>query len=324
MVIDVHAHYMPCSHLAEYRSIFDLRDAKEGVDLYVNDAFVRRISAGMCDLSVQLADMERNGIDQRFLGIFTSYFYYELDQAVAWSRSFNDGILKDIAPYQDRFRVLATLPLYSVEESCRELERVMANPLVAGVQISTNIAGLELDDPALEPFWELASQLKAFVLLHPAYTVASSRFHNYHMHNIIANPLDTTIAAFRMMIGQVMVRHPGVSICLSHAGGYLPFAMARFDFGRRVRPELACMGAQPSELAKKLYYDTVVFDPECLEFSIQRLGAERFVLGSDYPFDMGDPNPVQIVCDARMSETDRQGILSENIQRILGEKGGLR
>ena len=316
MVIDVHAHYMPKAHLTKYKSLFDLRETDKAWELYVNGRWID-LERGLFDLSAQVGDMERTGINQRLLSSYAQCFYYEKEEAVAWNKSYNDGVIQDIAPYNDKFLFLATLPMCSIKEACQELERVMAMPPVVGVQIATNIAGKELDDAELEDFWALAARLNAFILLHPAYVVSTPRFKQYHLGNIIGNPLDTTIAAFRLMVGGVLDRHPSLSICLSHTGGYLPFAMSRFDHGRRVRAELAHLSNKPSELAKKLYYDTIIHDAACLEFAIERLGADRFLLGSDYPFDMSDPESVRTVNDISLSEGERLGILSFNVQRII-------
>ncbi len=195
----------------------------------------------------------------------------------------------------------------------------MQHPCAVGVQLATNIAGQELDDPALEDFFALAERLGAFILLHPSYVIADPRFQEFHLKNLIGNPLDTTIAAFRVIVSGVLQRYPKLKICLSHAGGYLPFALPRFEHGRQVRKELAFMNNTMGEVSERFYYDTIIYDPQTLEFAISKMGAARFLLGSDYPFDMADAQPVKIVNACRLTKAERRAILGGTAQGL--EKG---
>ncbi len=318
MNIDVHGHYLPKEQLSQYKSLYEARETADAIELCVKGNWIS-FGRGLVDLAVHMDDMKRNNIDHRFLAVYPFYFYYDKAESVEWCKSYNDGILQDIALYKGKFSLLANLPMCSPAKACEELERVMALPSVVGCQVATNIAGKDLDAPELEEFWTLAEKLDAFILLHPSYVVADPRMQPYHLKNLIGNPLDTTIAVFKLMTGGVLKRHPGLKICLSHAGGYWPLAMSRFDHGWKVRRELAYLDEKPSDFAKRFYYDTITFDAVCLEFAIARLGADRFMLGSDYPFDMSDPEPVRIVNESRLTNDERVAILSGNAQRVVSK-----
>lgn len=316
MVIDVHAHYMPKDRLGAFPDLFHLEETETAANLCVRGNWIR-LDRALFNLSYHIEDMERNGIDQRYLAVYPYCFYYDKEESVEWCKAYNDGMIADITPYGDKFRFLANLPMRHVEEACKEMTRVMRHDAVVGVQVATNIAGKEVDDPELEPFWALAEELDAFILLHPSYVIADARFKQYHLKNLIGNPLDTTIAAFRILVSGLMQRHPRLKICLSHAGGYLPFALPRFEHGRKVRPELASVDATMGELAKGFYYDTIIYDPETLAFAMSKIGADRFLLGSDYPFDMCDPEPVKIVNACCLTEAERNAVLGDTAQKLV-------
>jgi len=316
MVIDVHGHYIPKGHLGAFPELFHLTETETTADLCVRGTWIH-LHRGLFNLPIHIEDMEQNGIDQRYLAIYPYCFYYDKEESVEWCKAYNDGVIADIEPYGDKFRLLANLPMRHVEEACKEMERVMQHPSVVGVQVATNVAGQELDDPAFEEFWALAEKLGAFILVHPSYVIADQRFKQFHLKNLIGNPLDTTIAAFRIIVGGILERHPNLKICLSHAGGYLPFALPRFEHGRQVRKELEFMDKTMDEIALNFYYDTIIYDPETLEFAMGKLGADRFMLGSDYPFDMADAEPVKIVNACRLSEQDRKAILGDTVSEIV-------
>ncbi len=317
MVTDVHGHYIPADSRGVYSHLFELKESDAGKTMYVNGRFLGGLQRGLADLEAQVSDMDAAGIDERLLAIPPFCFQYTAPEAGEWARWLNDTMASDIEPYRGRFRLLGTLPMLKPEDACRELERIMAQPAFCGVQLATNIAGRELDAPDFEPVWALLERLGAFVLLHPHYVISDARMQRFHLRNLAGNPLDTTLAAFYLMTGGVLERHPGLHICLSHAGGYLPYALSRFEHGQRVRREFADVKTPLRVFADRFYYDTVLHDPECLDFAVRRAAAGHVLLGTDYPFDMGVEDPVGLIRRLQIGESERKGILSGNIQKIL-------
>ncbi len=185
------------------------------------------------------------------------------------------------------------------------------------MEIGSNAAGTELGDPSLFPFWKTAEELSAFVLIHPAYTPDIPFFKKYHLRNLIGNPLDTTMAVFSLIAGGVMERFPLLKICMSHGGGYTALAVSRFDHGHKVRRELKDFTEPPSQTAKKFYYDTIMHHPETIEFMAGRFGEDHVLMGTDYPFDMGDLNPLKTVGALRFSDAVKGMIQGGNAKSIL-------
>jgi len=318
VIIDVHGHYIPPAMLKPvYRDLFDVRVTERGKRIFVKGADILRLDDGLMEINRQVANMDRCGVGMRLLSVPPFTFLYEAEIAAEWSRDFNDAMLRDASSFKSRFRLLATLPMMQIGAAVDELVRVMADPVFAGAEIATNISGMDLDDQALYPFWERAEKLGAFILIHPHYYFAEKRLHRKYLQNMIGNPLENILAAFNLMAGGILERFPGLKICLCHGGGYLAYGVARLNQGFRVREELADMACSPGELVRRFYVDSILHDRDCLEFLIRRMGADRVLMGSDYPFDFSDTDPVRSVNAVRIGEADRQAILGGNVKSLL-------
>ncbi len=325
MVIDVHGHYMPKVKNPDYKELFEIVEANDGSKyMKINGKTLGKLDAGLISIETQVADMDKGGIDCRVLCTPPFAFNYELEEAncIEWARLLNDQIFEDIKNYKNKFLGLAALPMSSVDEACRELKRTMDDYGFIGAQIATNINGTELDDESLYPFWEKAESLGAFILLHPHYTMGQGRFTDLHLRNIIGNPLDTAIAGIRLITGEIFNRFPNLKICLSHSGGYLSLAASRLDHAYTVRPEYSHLSAAPSTFLDKFYYDSIIHDMVALKYIISRVGIDRILLGTDYPFDMGDLNPIDSIRKLDASKADKRRITSYNAQQLLKETGG--
>jgi aminocarboxymuconate-semialdehyde decarboxylase len=165
--------------------------------------------------------------------------------------------------------------------------------------------------------------LHALVFVHPLGSTLAQRESKYYLTNLIGNPLDTTLALAHLIFGGVLERHPGLRICAAHGGGYLPSYMPRTDHGYKVRPESQTIPHEPSYYLQRVWVDTLVFKPSNLAHLIRELGASQLVLGTDYPFDMGEEQPLELLSGVEgLSDTDRERIMSGNALRLLGLLGG--
>jgi aminocarboxymuconate-semialdehyde decarboxylase len=252
---------------------------------------------------------------------------YELDagEADRFIKLQNDAMANIVKAHPDRFVGLGGLPLQDIALAVAELERIVQRLGFRGVEIGTNVAGRNLDDPALEPFWQAAESLGAFVFMHPFNTleVETPRLRQYYFSNAVANPLDTLIAAGCLMFGGVLERHPGLVICLAHGGGHLPYQFGRLCHAYEVRPEARTRTQRhPSEFFKLLYFDSLLHSQESLAFLVKLVGADRVLIGSDYPFDMGDDEPVKAVeALPGLTREERDLILFGNAQRLMKVEG---
>lgn len=324
MNIDVHAHYIPMHGStklgpSEKPDLVEIVAESSQKKISVNGKILAPLTSNLIELTEQIADMENAGINYRLLAVPPFTFFYELDLRITkeWCQFINDRISFEIKKYPNHFGGLATLPMQSTEAAVEELERAIKVLGLKGAEIATNINGIELDDPLLEPFWATAERLGAFILIHPHYVAGSSRMQDYYLRNLVGNPLDTVLAASRIIFGGVFERYPDLKVCLSHGGGYLVFAVSRFDHGYKVRSELKHLKQAPSEFLKKFYYDTIVHDADTLKFILEKVGHERVLMGTDYPFDMGDLAPVENIKGFNLKACVERSILGNNASELI-------
>lgn len=279
-----------------------LKDLNErSATLEIGGKVVQRpLPCEIWDIGLRLRDMDANGVDVQVLSptVFTFFYDQEPALALACATLQNEEIAAVVRRHPDRFLGLGSVPLQAPQLAAAELERVMTRLDLRGAMIGTNVNGRNLDDPALEPFWANASSLGAFIFIHPHAGAAPERLNAYYLRNLVGLPVETTIAAACLVFGGVLERHPRLKICLSHGGGFVPYQAGRFQHGWTVRSEpKAHLRLPPSESLGRLYYDTILHSKSALEFLVASAGPDRVLLGSDYPFDMGN-----VDCVARVSE----------------------
>jgi aminocarboxymuconate-semialdehyde decarboxylase len=211
------------------------------------------------------------------------------------------------------------VPLQSPDAAVVELRRCMKELDLRGMMIGSNVRGRNFDDPALEPVWAAAAELGAFIFIHPTTTAAADRLKDYYLRNFIGNPLDTTIAAASLVFAGVLERHPSIKIFLSHGGGFLPYQAERFVHGWGEREEAKkSLKVSPAASLGRFLYDTILHGRRPLEFLIGWAGADKVLLGSDYPYDMGQYDGVDLVSSLPIGEAEKAKILGGNARRLLG------
>jgi aminocarboxymuconate-semialdehyde decarboxylase len=289
----------------------------------------RNFPRGGWDLERRLADMAASKVDVQVLSVCPQTFLYAQPPAVAasFARVQNEQLAKLAKAHPDRFLAIATVPMQAPKLAADELRHAMHGLGLRGMQIGSNIAGRNLDDPAFEPVWATAAELGAFILLHPINVAGMDRLGSYYLNNLIGNPLDTTIAAACLVFSGVLERHPSLTICLAHGGGFIPYQAGRFIHGWQVRPEpKKKLPKPPTESLARFYFDTIVHSKDVLEFLVGQAGAERVLLGSDYPFDMGMTDGVLQVRGLSVPAADREAILGGRARALLsaGDKTSAR
>jgi aminocarboxymuconate-semialdehyde decarboxylase len=328
--IDVHAHILTEETIRLLQSeapkvapkLSDIDDQFGTLD--VAGSVYRHFPRGGWDLERRLQDMAASKVDVQVLSVCPQTFVYAQPPALAaaFARIQNEQLAKLVKARPDRFLAIATLPMQAPKLAADELRHAVRTLGLRGAQIGSNVAGKNLDDPALEPVWATAAELDAFILLHPINVAGVDRLSSYYLNNLIGNPLDTTIAAACLVFSGVLERHPSLKICLSHGGGFVPYQAGRFLHGWHVRKEPKNkLPKPPTESLGRFYFDTIVHSKDVLEFLVGNVGVDRVLLGSDYPFDMGMPDGVLQVRGLPIPAGDQASILGGRAKALLGAAG---
>jgi aminocarboxymuconate-semialdehyde decarboxylase len=323
IVIDIHAHFIPKllyerydANAAKFPGVRLLRDAKGIRMQFLGGEPTRPISPKLSDTAARRAWMDRNGIDHQLVGGWLDSFGYELPsgEGLAWSRFYNDCLQEELRE-ETRFTPLATVPLQHGGLAAEVLGEALEKGF-GGVMIGTLPKGTSgnLDDPALDPFWQAASDLKAAVFMHPMFLCGEPRLTDYDLVNAIGRLADTSIAVSRLLFSGHLLKFPGMKFVLSHGGAALPYAL-----GRLARNHAISQGkyADPRKGFEAMYFDSCVFDRDSLEYLCKKAGPGRVMLGSDQPFPIGDPEPGKVVEGAYFSEARKKGILGETAQTVF-------
>jgi aminocarboxymuconate-semialdehyde decarboxylase len=268
----------------------------------------------------RIQDMDNSGVDIQAISVPPMYMSgFDREIGIGVSRAQNDGIAQVVKAYPDRFVGLATVPLQDQEAAAEELDRAMKQLSMKGVQIGTSVNDKNLDAPELWPFYEKAQELNAFVLVHPINVQGAERMPKYHLSNLIGNPSATSLAIASLIFGGVLERFPWLKFCFAHAGGFAPYQRGRFDHGYQVRPECREMISKPpSEYFKLLYFDTITHYGPALTYLIKSVGSDHVLLGSDYPYDMADFDPVSSVAGLKtISSLEKRRVLWDNAAKLL-------
>jgi aminocarboxymuconate-semialdehyde decarboxylase len=290
----------------------------------LNKGIVAGIRDALRDPQKKIRDMDEKKIGLDLLSSTPFAFFYEVedDLAVELARFQNDQLSEMVKRHPDRFAAMATLPLQVPKEAVKELERAVRKLGLRGVEIGSHVGERELGDEAFWPVYKALEELDVPVFIHPHHVAGMDRLRDFYLSNLIGNPLDTTIAAAQLIFSGVLEKFPGLRFILAHGGGQFPFIMGRIEHGYEVRPEAKEKVHRPPRVfLKHFYFDTITHNPDALRYLIAFAGSDHVLLGSDYPYDMGDPDPVQTVSKLpRIKKEDRVKIMRENAITLFGLK----
>ncbi len=322
MIIDTHAHVVPVTMLDALRGNPRLFPS---VQLHGDGAAPRLAFAGgapgrpiqprLADLADRRDWLKRARVDHQLVGGWTDVYGYELSgsEAADWARFYNEHMATDAAALP-ALSALATVPLQDGALAARVLEEAL-DAGFKGAMIATQPKGTggNLDDPDLDPFWALAAARQATIFVHPHYLCGDERLAGYDLVNAVGRLSDSTLAIARLLFSGHLTRFAGMTLVIAHGGGALPYALGRFKRNRAIHPDYA----DPEAEFHRLYFDTVLFEPLALRFLCDVAGADKVMLGSDYPFGIGDPEPVGVVDRTLLTAAERAQILGGNAARVF-------
>jgi aminocarboxymuconate-semialdehyde decarboxylase len=275
----------------------------------------------MVSYDQRFAIMETMGVDAQLVMPPPPQLYHTvaLEYAVPAARMVNDGVAEFVAKHPDRFIPMGTVPMQDGNEAAKELEYCMTKLGKRGVEILTNVAGRDLSDPAFAPFWKKAEELDALVAIHPNGFTEGKRLSRFYFNNIVGNPFETTLALHYLIFDGVFERHPKLKVFAMHGGGYLGGYSGRIDHAWGARSDAHVLPKPPTHYLKQVYVDNVVFTPHQLEALVKVFGADHIVMGTDYPFDMLEYDPIgHINSAAGLDDQARAAMCGGNAKKLLG------
>jgi aminocarboxymuconate-semialdehyde decarboxylase len=274
----------------------------------------------MTQYDERLADLDEMGVDLQVVKPLPPQCYYTLPLEIAdkAARMVNDGLAAYVAGRPDRFIAFGTVPLQDGAAAAIELERCAKQLGFKGVQILTNVAGRELSHADFAPFWAKAEQLGVLVVIHPNGFTEADRLSRFYFNNVIGNPLDTSIALHYLIFDGVLERHPDLKILAVHGGGNLAAFSGRIDHAWGARSDSrGALPKLPTFYLRKVYFDSVVFTPHQLRYLVEVFGANRILMGTDYPYDMAESDPIAHLGSAELDAGSLAAIAGGNVRQLL-------
>jgi aminocarboxymuconate-semialdehyde decarboxylase len=286
----------------------------------VSQAMLQGIATRIRTTATRLEDMDAAGIDVQVISPSPGHYCYWAGEELAreLARTVNDGLAHAVGQQPGRLLALGTVPLQWPRLAVEELRRCVGELGMRGVEISTHVNDDELADPKYHPFFAAAEELGAVLFLHPTGFTQGERLSKYHLNNVIGNPLDTTTALAHLIYGGVLDAYPGLKLCVAHGGGTIAAYPGRFDHAWRERSDCQHCRHAPSHYLRRMVFDTIVYDPAQLRALAAQWGAQQLVLGTDYPYDMAEPDPVGFLHSSGLAQEDVAALLGANAARLLG------
>ena len=321
---DVHTHYYPHAYFERIRHIpsefsFDKSPSGQTIITYRSARFFG-VTPPMTDVAKRLDDMDRVGIDVEVVSLSTpNVFFADAQRQPDISRMVNDAYAELIAQHPTRFKGFASIPMDSPDGSLKELHRAIDDLKMNGVILLSNIGGNALTSAQYREFFAEANRMKLCILLHPMLPANTDPFREYVLGPIVGFMFDTTLAVARMCFDGMFRDFPDIRWIIGHLGGSIPYLMERLDNGWRDFPECrAKIDELPSTYLKRLYYDTVNFNPHMLMLVRDMIGADHMVMGSDYPHLLGSiDRAVSSIEALEVSEIEKRSIFEGTALSIL-------
>ena len=322
--LDLHTHYYPPIYFDQIRELpseFSFAKSPSGQTIIkYRGARFFGVTPPMTDVAQRLADMDRVGIDVEVVSLSTpNVFFTEAQHQPEIARMVNDAYAELIAKHPTRFKAFASIPMDAPDEALKELHRALDELKLNGVILLSNIGGKALTSPEYRPFFEEANRMRLCILLHPMLPANTDPFREYVLGPIVGFMFDTTLAVARMCFDGMLREFPDIRWIVAHLGGAVPYLMERLDNGWRDFPECrAKIDELPSTYLKKLYYDTVNFNPHMLMMVREMIGADHLVMGSDYPHLLGSiDRAVSSIENLEISDDEKRQIFEGTALSIL-------
>lgn len=309
--IDTHAHILPRDwpNLAEKYGddrfpVIVHTDGRHRI--YKDGKFFREIWPNTWDPELRVADYARFGVQVQVISTVPVLFSYwaKASQALELHRHLNDHTAAICRDHPRHYAGIGTVPLQSPTLAIQELQRCVEQLGLSGVQIGSHVENWNLDAPELFPFFEAAADLGAAILVHPWDMMGRETMPKYWLPWLVGMPAEQSRAACCLILGGVLERLPDLRVCLAHGGGSFPYTIGRIEHGFRMRPDLVATdnARSPREYFDRLFFDSCVHDPQALRYLVDVAGIDRVMLGTDYPFPLGEQEPGSGIAALKLDE----------------------
>ena len=331
--IDIHHHFVPEQVIEEARQHgkalgVEVSEAENGAIHFSFGGGRYGLQQGLTDVEPRLALMDKSRIAMAALDPSTNILGYDLrgEKAESWSQLYNQCVSEFLEKHPDRFIAMAAVPIQEPARAARVLERAVTQLGFRGAYIATNINHRYYESDEFDLFWAMAQDLDVLVFMHPENPAGTELMGSFGLRLVCGNPADTTLSLGILIYSGVFDRFPKLKLCTCHGGGFFPYHVSRFDrefltgeqaTRRADRPNTPRCKSMPSAYLKNLYFDTLVYDVETLEFLRRRVGAEHLMLGTDFPYVLGDWQGVDKIESLACSESDKAAILAGNAKKLL-------
>jgi aminocarboxymuconate-semialdehyde decarboxylase len=329
--IDVHTHIVPemippysgAGKNVPWPTVHHHRSCHAQV--IISGKVFREIEESSWDVRRRDADMTAMSVTTQVLSPMPELLSYwlPLEDTVALCRHVNESVARMVASDTSRFRGLGMVPLQSPQHAVQELEHAVRVLGLDGVEIGTNVNGTPIGDALFEPFFAAAEALGAVLFVHPLRAAGRDQVLGIPgMEQVVAFPGETALAVASLITGGVLHRHPGLKLIFSHGGGGFAQVLPRLQHAWTFMPALQrATGLAPVDLARRLYFDSLVYSTTSLHYIIEQFGLSQIVVGTDYPYAILDRNPVASVRALGLAEEQTRAVLNGNARRLFGERG---
>lgn len=328
--VDLHTHILP-KHWPDLQKKYGYSGwisldhfSQTQANMMLDGKNFRTIDCNCWSSEQRLKEMSETSVDVQVLSTVPVMFSYwaKPQDCLDLARYLNDHIAGIVAEDPKRFVGLGTLPMQDPEMACLELRRCMLELGLKGVQIGSHVNSWNLDAPELDIFWKTCEELDAAVFVHP-WDMPKENMEKYWFRWLIGMPCETTLAICSLLFSGKLEKYPKLKVCFAHGGGSFPGTLGRIDHGFECRPDLCQMDTKqkPSSFTGKFWVDSLVHDEDTLQFLVKKMGNNRIILGSDYPFPLGEQEPGKIVLESSLLDQETKArILSFNAFEFLNMK----
>ncbi len=321
MKIDIHTHIMPDKmpnwvQKFGYGEFIHLEHRNCKAYMMKGDKLFREVEENCFDVSLRKKEMDETAVTIQVLSTIPVLFNYwaKPQDGLETSRFFNDHMAESVAKDPDRFIAIGTVPMQDIDLAIKEMERCVSELKMPGLEIGSNINGINLSDPQFFPFYKRAEELGCSLFIHPWEMMGEGQIQKYWLPWLVGMPAETSRAICSMIFGGVFEKFPKLKVAFAHGGGSFPATIGRIEHGFNVRPDLVAIdnAVNPRDYIGKFWIDSLVHDEKAMRFILDTMGEDKICMGSDYPFPLGEHHPGKLIEDMGFDQQLKNKLLYGN------------